>query len=652
MRHALLGPVIAGALALGGATQAQLAPGPAVAAAMAAARSGDWSAARDAVAPLGDPAADTLILWRALLAGSGDWPAYRDFIAAHPDWPRMAALRQRAELTIPPRADPATVLAFFAEAPPQTGAGALRLAEALAADGRPGEAAEIVVAAWREMPLNAEDEAAFLAAWGGPLRPHHTARLDRLLWQGRGDAARRMLPRVPEDWRALAEARLALRALAPGVDARIEAVPRSLQDDPGLAFERFLWRVRKGREADALILIEAASAPPAALGDPAAWAPQRRRLARLALQDGDAVRAYDLAARHGLSAGADFAALEWLAGYAALRGLDDPGRAAAHFSRLQDGVDSPISLGRAGYWLGRALEAAGDAAGAAAAFAQAAQHQTSFYGQLAAERAGIAPDPDLTGAALAPAADRARIAAHPVVRAAALLLAAGERGTAERFLVHLAGVLPAADLPALGDAILDLGAPHIALMAAKRAATRGIVLPRPYYPLTAMARYSYPVETALVLAIARRESEFAIDVVSPAGALGLMQLMPATAEAVAGAAGLPWENGRLTRDWQYNAALGSLYLAELMAIYDGALPLVAAAYNAGPNRVDAWLEEIGDPRTGRIDPVDWVEAIPFAETRNYVMRVMESLHVYRARLTGQVPAWQLAAELGGAPAGR
>ena len=228
-----------------------------------------------------------------------------------------------------------------------------------------------------------------------------------------------------------------------------------------------------------------------------------------------------------------------------------------------------------------------------------------------------------------------------------LLFAAGEAGMAERFLVHQAAILPAEDLAALGDVILDLGAPHIALMAAKEAAARGVIVPKAYYPLTAMARFGYPAETALVLAIARRESEFDTDVVSPAGALGLMQLMPGTAEAVAGAAALPWEAGRLTADWQYNAALGSLYLAELMALYDGALPLVAAAYNAGPSRVDAWLTEIGDPRSGTVDPVDWVEAIPFAETRNYVMRVMESLHVYRARLTGTAPPWRLSAELAG-----
>jgi len=628
-------PVLAALLVVAGPAPAQTDPGAAVAAALAAARSGDWPTAEAAIAPLDDPAAETLIRWRALMAGSGDWDDYRRFIAAHGGWPRMDALRQRAELTIPPGADPAMVLAFFDDAPPRTGAGALRLAEALAAAGRPGAAAEAAVAAWREMPLNGADATAFLAAWGGPLRAHHTARLDRLLWDGRADAARRMLPLVPDDWRALAEARLALRAMAPGVDGLIAAVPPALAEDPGLAFERFLWRVRD------------ASARPAGLGEPAAWAAQRLRLARLALQDGDAALAYELAARHGLTGGADFAALEWLAGYAALGPLGRADLAVGHFDRMAGAVASPISRSRAGYWLGRAQEAAGDAEAAAAAHTAAAAHQTAYYGQLAAERAGVAPDPALTGADLAAPGDRARVAAQPVARAAALLLAAGEAGMAERFFVHLAGVLPETDLPALGDAILDLGAPHIALMAAKAAAARGVVLPRAYYPLTAMARYRYPAETALVLAIARRESEFDIDVVSPAGALGLMQLMPATAEAMAGAAGLPWERDRLTADWQYNAALGSLYLAELMVLYDGALPLVAAAYNAGPSRVDAWLAEIGDPRTGDSDPVDWVEAIPFAETRNYVMRVMESLHVYRARLTGTAPGWRLSADLRG-----
>jgi soluble lytic murein transglycosylase len=646
MRQAILGRGLAALLVLAAPVGAQDGSGAALLAGLDAARAGDGGTAVTLVAPLGEPAV-TLIRWRALLAGDGDWDAYRGFIADNPDWPRMPALRQRAELAIPPRADPRTVLAFFDAAPPQTGAGALRLAEALADAGRPGAASEAVVAAWREMPLNPEDDAAYLSGWGGPLRAHHTARLDRLLWRGQAEAARRMLPLVAEDWRALAEARLALRADMPGVDRLIAALPDALVDDPGLAFERFAWRLRRGRTEEAVELLRAASAAPGGLGMPGAWAPQRLRLARLALQDGDAERAYELAARNGMADGADFAALEWLAGYAALSRLGRPDLAVAHFERMGAAVASPISLGRAGYWLGRAQEAAGDPAAAAATWTAAGRHQTAFYGQLAAERAGLPPDPALTGAALVPAADRARIAAHPVFRAAQMLLVAGEAGMAERFVVHLAQVLPAGDLPALGDAVLDLGAPHIALMAAKAAAARGVVLPRAYYPLTAMARFSYPVPTELVLTIARRESEFDIDVVSPAGALGLMQVMPATAEAVADGAGMPWQRARLTTDWQYNAALGSLYLAELIETYDGALPLVAAAYNAGPGRVDAWLDEIGDPRAGDIDPVDWIEAIPFAETRNYVMRMMESLHVYRARLTGQAPPWRLGAELAG-----
>ncbi len=621
--------------------------GEALSEALSASRSGDWTRAAAAVAGIDSPAAGDIVEWIKLRAGAGFWVDYRAFLARNGDWPGLPYLRRKGEPQIPADADPGDVVAYFRDSPPDTGAGIVRLAGAYSALGRVGDAGAEVVRAWRELELNEGDEKLLLAAFPDILAPHHEARLDMLLWQGAEDAARRMFPHVGADWRKLAEARIALRALAPGVDARIAAVPEPLAGDPGLAYERFLWRLRKGRDDDARALLRARSESAAALGRPGAWSNRRRSFARAAMRAGEAALAYELAARHHLVEGSDYADLEWLAGYIALTKRDDPETALEHFQRFDAYVETPISRGRAGYWLGRAHAALGQEAAAAAAYAAGAEHQTSFYGQLAAEAAGLPPDPALAGTGAVPDWRAAGFATSSVLAAALLLHEAGDRNLSERFFVHLAESLDPQELAQLGELALDIGRPHIALMISKQAARQGVTIPKSYYPLTALAQMEVPVAVEVALAIARRESEFDPLVISPVGARGLMQLMPATAEAMAGKTGLDYAPERLTLDWKYNATLGAAYLAELVETFDGSMVLVSAAYNAGPSRVYDWIERFGDPRSAGTDPVDWIEHIPFRETRNYVMRVMESLLVYRARLRGAPPPHSLSAELEG-----
>jgi soluble lytic murein transglycosylase len=155
------------------------------------------------------------------------------------------------------------------------------------------------------------------------------------------------------------------------------------------------------------------------------------------------------------------------------------------------------------------------------------------------------------------------------------------------------------------------------------------------------------VSRAFALAIARRESEFDPTARSSVGARGLMQLMPETAERTAKSLGLPFELGRLTSDPAYNATLGSAYLAKLVEEFGPSVALVASGYNAGPGRPRRWIDEMGDPRASAVDVVDWVEMIPFTETRTYVMRVAESLVIYRAKLRGTPGPVRLTAELKG-----
>lgn len=600
--------------------------------AMEAMRAGNWDAARQLAARDGQVAAD-VIEWHYLRAGRGTYAEARAFLDHRPDWPGEAFLRKRVEPEVIGQ-DDATILAFFAERGPQTPRGVLAHAAALSRAGQTGDAEANVVLAWRTMPMNATSQALFLAEFEPLLKPHHTARLDAMLWAREHTEARQMFSLVGEDEIALAETRIALQKRAGNVNAMINALPDAKAADAGLQADRFEWRIRKGLVNDAKTLLLEQSTSAEALGRPEAWSNRRRALARGEMRSGDKARAYRMASQHFLTDGSDYADLEWLSGYIALRFLDKPQAAYQHFLNHDRVVASPISQGRAGYWQGRALEAMGLTDEAAKAYAMGAQYQTSFYGLLAAERAGLPFDAALAGAPPEQDWRTSPLAGDPLFEAGLLLQASGEITVAERFWTHLTEQLVAEDIALLGQAAIDTGHPHLAVMIGKRAARRGLTVAAPYYPLHSLIEMDLPMAPEMTLAIARRESEFDPVVQSGVGARGLMQVMPATARDVARDLGVSalHTTDRLTADPDYNARLGAEYLSQMAGRFGGNVVMVSAAYNAGPSRPPRWIDAYGDPRKGDIDIVDWVEMVPFRETQNYIMRVTESLPVYRARL--------------------
>ncbi|MEM9715459.1 MAG: lytic transglycosylase domain-containing protein [Pseudomonadota bacterium] len=614
--------------------------------ALEATRSSDWDRAALLADRIADPSAALLVEWSRLRAGDGPFDAYQRFLSDHGDWPGLKLLRRKGEEKIPPFYRATEVIAYFEKQPPQTGTGSLRLAEALQTLGQPQAAQTEIARAWSDLSLTQVEERSIAAAYPNVVRNFHRTRLNNLLWRGRLSEAERMLSRVDDGYRKLAEARMGLQREQAGVDALIGAVPAAWQDHPGLRYDRFQWRIDKGRwdEAQAF-LVETARAG-ADLGQPDRWSNRRRGFARRAMREGSFQDAYLIATQHGLTEGSHYADLEWIAGYIALEKLNQPSLAIGHFSRFNLAVASPISKGRAGYWLGRTYEALGQSDQAEQFFREGARHQTSYYGQLAAERVGVASDPSLKGRGdNTPDWRRAAFVKRDVVQAGILLSYADEPVLMRRFFAHLAETLPEVEIAQLADLALELDQPFVALGVAKQAALRGIVLPRPYFPVTDLARASGSLPPEVVMAIARRESELRVDAASPAGALGLMQLMPGTAREVSRDLGVAYSKGKLTTDWRYNAALGSTYLAEMLRRYDGSYLLAFVAYNAGPGRADQWIQTYGDPRSPNVDAVDWVEKIPFRETRNYVMRVTESLHVYRSRLGNTAPPWQISQDL-------
>ncbi|PLL11922.1 lytic transglycosylase [Tabrizicola sp. TH137] len=610
------------------------------------AAAGDWAGAVAAAQGGGQVAAD-IIEWQRLRAGEGRLGEYEDFLARRADWPGLPLLKEKGEEAVARSTDPNRVVAYFGAGLPETAEGSLALIKALRALGRAQEAEAEAFRGWTELAFSAEEEAEILGLYGDALKVAHEVRLDRLLWQDRVAEAKRMLPRVSAGWQALAQARMALRADADGVNALIERVPAELQGDPGLAYERADWRFRRDRDADAAELVIAQSTSAAALGDPAVWGDRRGALARALLRADQPKAAYRVAASHFLTEGSDYADLEFLSGFIALRKLGDAETALRHFRNLREGVATPISVARAHYWAGRALLAAGDRAGGTAELQEAARHHTAYYGLLAAEALGQSLDPSLLSQARPADWRGAGFASSSVLEAAMLLSRAGDRTLAKRFFLHLAEGLGGPELDQLADLALRMDEPHIALVIAKQAAEQGVILPRAYYPVPDFVPgEGIAVSRALALAISRRESEFDPAARSAADARGLMQVLPSTAKLVAPRVGLTYDARRLN-DPAYNVRIGTGYLAQLVEQFGTSVALIASGYNAGPGRPKRWMGMFGDPRDPDVDVVDWVEMIPFTETRTYVMRVTESLVIYRAILRGSVGPVDVTGELRG-----
>ncbi|MBO9455087.1 lytic transglycosylase domain-containing protein [Paracoccus sp. R12_1] len=614
----------------------------AMALALAAADTRDWVTARDAAQRSG-PVAEALIGWQALRAGFGEFEDYLRFIRNHPDWPGLALLRERGDARLRPDLPTGQIREWFGDRLPDTLRAETAFLTTLDTDAARAERVRF----WTSTPLEAAEETAFLTTYERELTPLLTARATAMLDQGEWRQAERLIDRLPQADRALLTARIALQARRTGVDDQILALPDAERDDPGLTMDRFRWRVQARFHDGARELMLAASTSEQALRVPDAWAQMRVDYARLAMRGGDWALAERLAAAHFLPTdNRHYSDLEWLAGFAALK-QDAPDRALAHFEHLETVVGSAISTARALYWQGRAHEDLGDDTAAQAAFARAAQKPGVYYGQLAAEKvnATLPPSYAAPGKAVETLPDwRGAMRENSVFQAGLWLLATGRIDEAQRFFLHLAETAPPDDTARMARLMIEARAPWHGLRLSKRAADRGVIYPAAHFPLTGLEQAELDLPPELVLSIARQESEFNHTVSSHVGARGLMQLMPGTAEQMARQLGEPYQIARLTRDPAYNARLGAAYLQGLRDRFGTSTALTASGYNAGPGRPARWLRDFGDLRRD-MDPVEWVELIPFDETRNYVMRVTEAMPVYRSRIQGKpapiVPTWDL-----------
>jgi soluble lytic murein transglycosylase len=605
-----------------------------------------WADARRLAALGKNPLPAKVIQWLDLTRpGIGrSFDEITAFIHDNPDWPYQVTLQSMAERNMPAEMGPSDVQAWFHGRTPQTAYGAAALARALIQLNQADAATDLLRTAWREESFDRDqDEEAYFAEFGAYLRPEdHLARLDRVLWIHDETAARQIMPIVDPGHRAVAEARIALWQGNANVAALVAAVPDALQHDAGLVYELARSRRKLDDYEGAAAVLDP---PPTGVARPDLLWPELQDAARRAVLRGDMSVGYRIASAHGATDGVTFADGEWLAGWIALRFLDDYKVGYDHFTGLYAGVGSPISKARGAYWAGRSAEEMGDMATAQNWYKAAATNQTTYYGQLAAARVGsrdaltFAPMPKPT------AAERAAFEKRELVRVVRLLGQLDQSDRTRPFLQFMSDqATNPADLRMIADLGHELHRDDLAVMVAKTARAKGVDLIDYLYPLRAVPPGSGP-EPALVLAVIRQESAFDLAAVSSAGALGLMQLMPSTAKAVAKGLKLRYRKEDLTRKAEVNIRLGRAYLEELLQRFDQSYVLAIAAYNAGPDRVGTWLRLYGDPRDYGIDVVDWIETIPLSETRNYVQRVLENLQVYRHRLGGVQVAQSLQQDL-------
>ncbi|MEZ5945851.1 MAG: transglycosylase SLT domain-containing protein [Hyphomonas sp.] len=586
-----------------------------------------------------DPAVRYLILWKRASEGvpGMGFDEVSGALERLSDWPKTYNMQKRAEEIIELSSLTAQQrIEWLTKAGPRTGAGKVALANALYSQGQADRALEVVRDAWHNNSLDRDVERQVQARFGGKLtQEDHRARVEFLLWTNQRSAATALKPLLTPDWRKLVDARVALASRSRNVDGLIQAVPAELQDNPGLLYDRARWRRTRGNQEGAtplLVGFDGKDIPEA--GRSKLWN-ERSVAVRTDLKDGNWTRAYQLTAPHGMDSGTDFAEAEWLAGWIALRLKGDAARALQHFETMESGVSMPISSARGLYWMGRSEDVLGDQEKALAAYREAANHKFTYYGQLAAARVGdkaiYYPDTPMPTEA-----QTAAFEARPMVKALRLLGESGETYLFREFSYHLDDLLETeADYVLLSRLAAEYHMPDIGVRGAKAGLAKGIVAPDAAYPVLTYPLMREPrVERSLMLALSRQESEMNPGAISHAGARGLMQFMPATASAEARMSGLPYRTSWLTDDPGYNLTLGGQHLDTLLSSFNGSYIMTAAAYNAGPTRPKKWIQDYGDPRTGQVDPIDWVEFIPFSETRNYVQRIVEATQVYRSRLAG------------------
>ena len=610
-----------------------------------------WTTAKSAINRISNPQARSLGQWyyfdaRDPNVSISDGSAFLD---AHQGWPSLSRIQTHLESRLSDKTPIEDVFNLFSKRDPLTGNGKIQFIRTLMARGD-REAAKIYLAdSWVNHRFSSSQERTIIARYGSMLSvENHIGRVDNLLWARQVSAARRQYSRLPSRELRKARARDALYVRAGNAVRLYNGLPASEKNDPGVVHAAIRYYRRGDQEGRAIALARTLPDDPIELKHPARLWSERQLLMRGALKDARFADAYAMTSRTGLTDGLDLADAEFNAGWIALRFLNETDRAEKHFLSLAGWATSPISSARAYYWLGRTAKASNNSELAKKRFAVAAQHIYTYYGQLAAEElGGVYADQRFVSTAVITDQDRLKFDARPGALAFRMISDLNHRRSLLRFSYSLDDQLESAgEYLLLKEITSSERAPNLTVRAGKAAVRKQKLIPEMSYPLIhipeAARRF---VDPELTLGLSRQESEFNPVAVSRANARGIMQLLPSTAQITARKEGLRYSRSRLLDDPDYNITIGSAHLSHLIERFNGSWIMTFVGYNAGPHRATQWVERYGDPRSLSVDPVDWVELIPFSETRNYVQRVLENVQVYRAQLNDRPIAGQLRADL-------
>jgi soluble lytic murein transglycosylase len=595
-----------------------------------------------AMRSIDDPVARKLAEWVYLRSyhTNPSFARFATFIAQNPAWPHVPLFRRRAENALwDDRVDDATIRNFFKDHEPSTAKGRLAYARVLLAAGDRPRAEALARKAWREDDFSAAVERMALEQIGSLIKPDDwKARMEARLYADDTEAAMRAAEHVGAADRAIARARVAVIKREKNAKALLDSIPAADRGKPGYIFARAVLLRKSDQPEEAARLVLSAPNDPDALVDLDQWWIERRLLVRKLLDDGDYKTAYRVARDSPSPPKPNYRVDQhFTAGWIALRYLHDPVTAARHFAQIPIGTSSPHALSRAGYWQGRAAQAMGHEAEAKAYYETAAQYSATYYGQLARGRLGL-HDLGLLDKPHIPADQIPAMLNLEIVRAVDILYRLNERDLIPSIFAELGeSGTDVAGLAMLCETAQKHNDGRAMLLLAQAAHNRGLPLDYYAFPTVGLPDYKSiapPVESAVTYSIARQESHFNQKVVSPAHAMGLMQVTPAAAIDTARKFKATYDKARLLSDPIYNMQMGAAELSNLITGYRGSSILTFAGYNAGRGRVRQWIAALGDPRDPNVDPVDWVERIPIAETRNYVQRIMENLQVYRARFGG------------------
>ena len=598
---------------------------------------GQWTTALKNSKNAKDKSIYNFIQWRHLLT-TGNQATFYDymaFIQNNKDYPRISRIKYLAEQKLSTdKISPKKIINWFGVDEPLSGYGMLVLGESFIQTGDNEKGIALIKRGW----ITAELSRASMKSLSKKYKKYldskdYINRADYLAWENKYWDLKRMLPYLPKDYQLLYTARQILMSKSYGVDQAIKNVPQKFKNDAGLNHDRLKWRRKRGRIDSSLEILSSIKNNKDYLVRPDKWWVERAIMSRALIYKNKYETAYKVASQHSLDKGSEFAEAEWLSGWIALSFLNDPILAVDHFNNFYQNVSYPISLARGAYWLGRSYEKIGDKRQSEDWYREATKYLTTYYGQLAFLKINPSQNFELEEQADVKDDYRKYFYNKELVKITHLLNELNKDKYTKNILRHLAN-----DNIASGSEILaaelatNISRYDFAIQVSKLASYEKRFHNTFNYPIISVPQYvngrKIP-ETAFILSLIRQESEFDMRANSHVGAQGLMQIMPYTAKLVAKQAKLPYSKSRLTSDPEYNINLGSHYIAGLILQYDGAYPFATAAYNAGPKRVKHWKKINKDPQKKQIDFVDWVELIPFKETRNYVQRVMENYNVYR-----------------------